>query len=232
MRQRLRNASAVERFWFSVVKVETGCWLWKGIPTTYGSLKADDGRTMRAHRFSYELHNGPVPVGLFVCHKCDVRGCVNPAHLYAGTHEDNNRDMNERSRRQGPNHKASWIARRALSFETVELVKQDYATNQYTMVELAQKYGCSQATISSAIRGVQNYGRKVVVAPEPGKRQRSGHFRSKLTESQRQEIREKYATGAFTQTQLAVEYGVTQTRVSDIITGRDYKRSITPETPQ
>ena len=59
-----------------------------------------------------------------------------------------------------------------------------------------------------------------------------GNFKQKITEAQRNEIREKYATGSFTQTQLAVEYGVTQTRVSDIITGRDYKRSITPETPQ
>ena len=109
----------------------------------------------------------------------------------------------------------------------MQKIKDEYATGEFSQAQLAHRWSVSQATISATIRGVNNCG-----AGLGGKRRPGGHFRQKITAEQRQEIREKYATGAFTQTQLAVEYGVTQARVSDIITGRDYKRSITPETPQ
>jgi hypothetical protein len=54
----------------------------------------------KASRASWLLHRGPIGVGLFVCHTCDNKGCVNPDHLYLGTHEDNTRDAMNRERYQ------------------------------------------------------------------------------------------------------------------------------------
>jgi hypothetical protein len=89
-----RRKSAEETFGRSYLVDASGCWLWTGarFKTGYGGLRADNGRTVRAHRFSYELRRGPIPPGLDVMHACDVRLCVNPAHLSIGTRLDNMRD--------------------------------------------------------------------------------------------------------------------------------------------
>ena len=64
-----------------------GCWLWtKAVrPDGYGVFGAAPGRIVYAHRFSYELHRGPIPAGMVLDHLCRVRSCVNPAHLEAVT---------------------------------------------------------------------------------------------------------------------------------------------------
>ena len=76
----------------------SGCWIWMGAldKSGYGHLTFN-GKHMRAHRASYESHNNPGIKPLLVCHKCDVRECVNPSHLYSGDYKDNRRDMLERS---------------------------------------------------------------------------------------------------------------------------------------
>lgn len=91
---------AVTKFSQSYVPVpESGCWLWTGYVGSegYGLLTAS-GKTHRAHRLSYEIYVGPIPIGLLICHKCDTPSCVNPSHLYAGTHRDNVLDMVRRKR--------------------------------------------------------------------------------------------------------------------------------------
>jgi len=78
---------------------ETGCWLWLGHlhGSGYPRLKINK-KNKSAHRYSYEAFVGPIPDGLLVCHKCDVPSCVNPAHLFVGTHKDNARDMMQKGR--------------------------------------------------------------------------------------------------------------------------------------
>jgi hypothetical protein len=71
----------------------SGCWLWVGSLNWagYGRMTTPRGR-LKTHRLSWEQHHGPIPSGLQVCHKCDVRSCCNPDHLFVGTNKDNHLD--------------------------------------------------------------------------------------------------------------------------------------------
>lgn len=95
---------AEERFWQRVDKTET-CWLWTGdkYPTGYGRIKVN-GKFKSTHRFSYELNVGEIPKGeghhgICVCHKCDIKSCVRPDHLFLGTMMDNMHDMIRKGRK-------------------------------------------------------------------------------------------------------------------------------------
>ena len=77
-----------------------GCWLWTGALDRDGyGVIADGGRTLAAHRVSYELHRRPLPPGSLVMHSCDTPSCVNPAHLSVGTKRTNALDMTRKGRR-------------------------------------------------------------------------------------------------------------------------------------
>jgi hypothetical protein len=73
----------------------SGCWLWDGWVNGRGYGRFGKGL---AHRISWELHRGPIPAGMNICHKCDVPPCVNPDHLFLGTQTDNMRDCARKGR--------------------------------------------------------------------------------------------------------------------------------------
>ena len=78
---------------------ESGCWIWMAgrFDTGYGSFWLN-GTDVRAHRVAYELYVGAIPEGMWVLHRCDIRECVNPDHLFLGTHQDNMDDMARKGR--------------------------------------------------------------------------------------------------------------------------------------
>lgn len=89
------------RFWRRVSKSPNGCWMWKGSKDGggYGTISTARGSApAKAHRLSWEMRNGPIPPGQFVCHHCDTPACVNPDHLFLGTQKDNMRDCSRKGR--------------------------------------------------------------------------------------------------------------------------------------
>ena len=103
------RADMEERFWRQVdKKSDDECWNWKNSVMSTGYAKITtggrNGKQIGAHRYSWELHNGPIPKGsgkhgTVVMHTCDNRKCVNPKHLRLGTQKDNVDDMDVKQRR-------------------------------------------------------------------------------------------------------------------------------------
>ena len=88
---------------YSARNHDTGCLEWHGYKDIYGYgilLVSIDGikKNKKAHRLSYEQTYGDIEVGKLVCHRCDVRSCIEPTHLYLGTVADNNKDMMQKGR--------------------------------------------------------------------------------------------------------------------------------------
>jgi len=135
--------SLAERFWQNVIKQESGCWLWVGttIPRGYGQI-GFKGKMLLAHRIAWELRYGEIPRGMCVCHHCDNPACVNPEHLFVGTHKDNEDDKWRKGRgcRGSQHHNAKLTEAEVLSIRSERQIGLSLST-------LANKYGVSRKLI-------------------------------------------------------------------------------------
>lgn len=100
MTKRKPARSIEDRFWARVDITSGTCWVWLGAKAgRYGRFSLGRRRVGEyAHRWSYEHHNGPIPSGLFVCHRCDNPACVRPDHLFVGSARVNQHDMYAKGR--------------------------------------------------------------------------------------------------------------------------------------
>ena len=119
------------------------CWRWRGKvgSSGYGYVYAD-GKHHLAHRLAYEYRVGTIPEGLFVCHGCDNPLCVNPSHLYLGTHHENIHEAAFKGRLHTKLHPAQ-----------VSLLKKVAGGEHATQREWAEAFGVNQATISRILSG-------------------------------------------------------------------------------
>ena len=139
-----KKKSVEERFWMRVDRRGPNeCWLWKGTRNSkgYGDFNIVGRKgPRRAHILSFISHYGPVPEGKVIMHTCDVRLCVNPAHLKAGTVEENNRDAMMKGH-----------IRLVLDPDKVRAIRLRYANGEFQRA-LGRDYGVSQFVISMVVR--------------------------------------------------------------------------------
>jgi HNH endonuclease len=131
----------------------SGCWLWTasiGAGSGYGKIYGL-GQHLSAHRASYIIHKGQISDGLSVLHRCDVKTCVNPDHLYLGTALDNTTDMMRKGRNNG-NFKGRFGELHPAAKLTADKVRHIRASNK-TERELAKEFEVTASAIHDAKSG-------------------------------------------------------------------------------
>lgn len=124
---------------------ECGCWLWEGASSgRYGNIHIKD-KTFLVHRIVWELHNGSIPEGMCVCHTCDTPSCVNPRHLFLGTHKANMQDRENKGRGYIPYVRGEKHGRCKLTTKQVLAIREDKRSQK----EIAKNYDVCQMTISN-----------------------------------------------------------------------------------
>lgn len=142
----------IQSFWEKVNRLsDNECWEWKASTRRGGYGQFTSGTQRVAHRFSWELHNGKIPSGLIVCHKCDNPKCVNPNHLFLGTYKDNMSDKTAKGRGRYAYGESSGHAK--LTNEKVMAARFEYS-NGALIKDIAKKYGVTKEPMRRAIRGL------------------------------------------------------------------------------
>lgn len=157
-----RSIPVLERF-FSYVEKTDGCWNWIGAigSSGYGTFKMD-GKSVSVHRFSFQMSAGAIPSGLQVCHHCDNRTCVNPAHLFLGSAKENRADAIQKNRiPTGAGHwtskKPDMVARGAAAgsskLKDPDIQKIRLLSKAKSLTDIAEQFGVTASTIGKVVNG-------------------------------------------------------------------------------
>lgn len=142
------------RFWDKVdKKSDDECWEWQAFVhprTGYGTI-AVNRRMLAVHRVSWMLHYGDIPDGLFVCHHCDNRKCVNPKHLFLGTNQDNMNDMVAKGRSKPPDNKGERHGLSKLTEKQVIEIRNMYSAGGKNFTEIGALYNIDRRTIGNIV---------------------------------------------------------------------------------
>jgi hypothetical protein len=218
--RRILKVPAADRFWKFVYKTEA-CWLWIGAQDEPhpGYKRGTFGvwpKTVRAYKFSWELHNGrPVPKGLEVCHTCDNGLCVNPEHLFLGTHAENMKDAQKKGRLFGNKGKL-YGEKHPLRKLNAAQVTEIRARFGEPRDKLAAEFGVKPCTIGDVQLGVTWNKPKHGVPIVPIRR----GPRTKITAAIAAEIRESKETGV----EIAARLNISRSLVSQVRTGQAWPR--------
>lgn len=133
---------------------QSACWPWIGFrnKSGYGAIHPEiicGVKAITAHRAAWLLANGVIPDGMCVCHCCDNPPCCNPSHLFLGTRIDNNADRHAKGRTA----KGEQKPRSVLTEDDVTEMRLAYATDTWTIAELADKFAVVTHAIESALSG-------------------------------------------------------------------------------
>ena len=144
-----------DRFWSSAAKDKnTNCWNWRRtlFCNGYGRFW-DNGKDVGAHRKAWELIHGAIPSGMFVCHRCDNKRCINPGHLWLGTPAENSQDMARKGRQGGAcglpgelNYSAK------LTHERARQIREMRESGTWIRT-IAMRFGVSKALVSAVVNG-------------------------------------------------------------------------------
>ena len=214
------------------------CWLWTYHVNADGYAQTRiQGKSVMAHRLSWQLANGSSPADKYVCHKCDNPRCVNPTHLFLGTQQDNMDDMVAKGRYVAPSAAGAGPLNGAAKLTSAEAreIRKLYAAGGLPQEKVAERFGVTTAVVTRIVKRKSyanvcdscdvlgcsdpthqlfdlNDNRHRRVRPQGG----SDNAAAKLDESTVVEIRKRAASGE-TQKEIAQSYSVSRSAIGFIV---------------